>query len=1065
MTLSDVSIRRPVFITMLSVLLLVMGVMGLRGLGTDLFPDVSFPVVVVTTVYKGAGPAEIEQQVVKPIEDSVAGISGVDMIHSWSRENVSIVVVQFKLSVSLDKAVQEVRDKVALTQSLLPKEADLPKVGKVDVSAAPVLTYAASAKLSSQELRKLVEDKLEPALAQLDGVAEIRITGGDKREIRVDIDLEKAKAAGLAPLQIAQQIGMENVDIPAGQLELGPTELTVRALGQLRTVDELRDLPMTSNAMSAQVKLGEIATVTDGVADRRTLARLNGTEAIIVEIVKQPGKNTLAVSDAVKARIAEIEPTMGNGFHASALIDQSLLIKENAKEVWVALIFGGAMAILIILVFLLDLRGTLISSLALPTSVVGTFFVMYLLNYSLNQMTLLALSLAIGLLIDDAVVVREAITHRLDRGESPRRAASLGTKDVGLAVLATTMSLVSVFIPVAFMSGIVGQFFKQFGITISAAVLISLFISFTLDPMLSSRFAKTRNPHEKRTENAIARVLRLSFEATERFYERLLGWVLANKVKTSLLTLAVLVASMVGASRLGAEFVPAEDRSQFMVDLELGDGASLLETTERVKLAEGVLKAFPETTDVYSVVGNNGDVNRARLRVLLKDKQERAKGLAVIKDEARSALTRSLPGTKVALFDPPVIEGAGDFYPIMVRLTGPDVDEATRQADRVAEILRKIKGTADVRVDKNPPKPSLQARIDRDRAADVGLTAAMMGAQTRLAMSGQTVGKLREGEDETDIVVRLAEEYRQTPETIRKLNIFTPKGMRMLEEVADVDVGVNPSVIERHNRERQVAVYANLGKGAALGSIASELKAELTAKPPPPGYAVVYDGQIKTFDEQNAAFASAIGLALIFLYMVLASQFESFKHPFTIMLSVPLAVIGALLSLLLTGYNLSLGAMIGVLLLMGLVTKNAILLVDGALQNMRAGDDVDTALRKAGPRRLRPILMTSAAMAIGMVPTAIGTGMGSEFRAPMAVAVIGGVITSTFLTLLVVPVVFAFFEYLTPKSLKLKPDSEVEQVGVEDPEERVPPAGHPADGLTLPGHASPLAQPRKGAHS
>lgn len=1025
MTLSDVSIRRPVFTTMLSLLLLVMGIIGLRGLGTDLFPDVSFPVVVVTTVYKGAGPSEIETQVIKPIEDSVAGISGVDMIHSWSRENVGMVVVQFKLSVGLDKAVQEVRDKVAMVQNLLPKEADVPKVGKVDVSAAPIMTYAASAKLPSQTLRKLIEDKLEPALAQLDGVAEIRMTGGDVREIRVDIDLEKTKAAGLAPAQIAQQIGMENIDVPAGQLEMGPTELTVRVLGQIRTVEQLRELPISS-ASGTQIRLGELATVTDGVADRRTIARLNGKDAILIDIVKQPGKNTLAVSEAVRQRIAEIGPTLGNDFHASALIDQSLLIKENAKEVWIALVFGGLMAVLIILVFLLDLRGTIISSLALPTSVVGTFFVMYLLNYSLNQMTLLALSLAIGLLIDDAVVVREAITHRLDLGESPRRAASMGTKDVALAVLATTLSLVAVFVPVAFMSGIVGQFFKQFGITISAAVLISLFVSFTLDPMLSSRFAKAHQPQHLRKENLVARKLRGAFEATERFYGWLLTWVLGNKVKTFFLTLGVLVLSIAGAAQLGAEFVPVEDRSQFMVDLELSDGASLLETTTRVQAAEEALKKIEETTDIYAIVGNNGDVNRARMRVLLKDKAERSKGLGVLKDEARKALTAALPGTKVALFDPPVIEGAGDFYPIMVRLTGPDVDEAAKQAERVADILRKIGGTADVRVDKNPPKPALQAKIDRERAADVGLTAGMMGMQTRLAMSGQTVGKLREGQEETDIVVRLAEEYRATPESLRKLNIFTPKGMRMLEEVADVSIGVNPSVIERHNRERQVAVYANLGDGPALGEVASKLKAELSANPPPPGYSAIYDGQIKTFDEQNAAFISALSLALIFLYIVLASQFESFKHPLTIMVSVPLAIIGALLALVVTRMHLSLGAVIGIILLVGLVTKNAILLVDGALQNMRAGDSVDDALRKAGPRRLRPILMTSAAMAIGMVPTAIGTGMGSEFRAPMAVAVIGGVITSTFLTLLVVPVVFAFFEYLTPKSLKLKPDAEIE---------------------------------------
>ncbi|MFP2910946.1 efflux RND transporter permease subunit [Pyxidicoccus sp. 3LFB2] len=1011
MLLSDVSIRRPVFTAMLSLCLIVLGLMGLGRLGTDLYPDVSFPIVVVNTVYRGAGPGEIETQVVKPIEDAVAGISGVDKIHSFSRENLGTVVVQFKLTAPLDRAVQDVRDKVAGVANKLPQDADAPVVGRVDLAATPILTYAVSAQLPSQELRRLIDDRIKPALAQLEGAAEVRVTGGDTREIQIDIDLDKARAAGVSPLAIAQRVGAENLDLPAGRLQLGASELTVRSLGQFKNVEELRSLPVARSRTGSQVRLEEIATVRDGVAERRTLARLNGKDAVILEIVKQPGSNTLAVSEAVKRVMAEMTPAVGQGFAATLLIDQSVLIQENAHEVWVALFFGGAMAVLIILMFLLDGRGTFISSLALPTSVIGTFFAMYALDYTLNQMTLLALSLAIGLLIDDAVVVREAITHRLEQGEDPVSAASNGTKDVGLAVLATTMSLVAVFVPVAFMPGIVGQFFKQFGITISVAVLVSLFISFTLDPMLSARLAKARKPGEVHRDNAVAAALRRFLEGTERFYERILRWVLAHKWATAGLTAVVLGVSFAGASGLGMEFMSAEDRSQFLVELTLPDSASLAETEARTAQAEALLDGIPEVTDVYAIVGNNGDVNKARLRVLTVGKQERERGIPAIKEEARGRLA-PLVATRVNLMDPPMLEGLGDYFPIMVRITGPDLVRVQQEAERVAGILREIPGTADVRVESNPPKPEMQIHIDRARASDVDLNAAGLATQLRLAISGDVVAKLREGITETDIRVRLAEADRATPERVRQLEVYTPHGLRPVTDVADVQLRDGPSVIEHDNRERQIAVYAQKGPGGALGDVAKTLKERVAAQPLPPGYSITYDGEMKSMDEQNDAFGMAFLLALVFIYMVLASQFESFKHPFTIMVSLPLALVGALLGLVVTGYNLSMGAVIGIILLMGLVTKNAILLIDGALQHLREGDTVDQALLKAGPRRLRPILMTSAAMAIGMVPTAIGTGVGSEFRAPMAITVIGGVITSTFLTLLVVPVVFAAMERL-----------------------------------------------------
>ncbi|OJT25133.1 acriflavin resistance protein [Archangium sp. Cb G35] len=1010
MLLSDVSIRRPVFTAMMSLCLIVLGVMGYTRLGTDLFPDISIPVVVVNTIYKGAGPGEIETQIIKPVEDAVAGISGVDKIHSFSRENVGTVIVQFKLSANLDRSVQEVRDKVSGITNKLPQEADVPVVGRVDISAVPVLTYAASAEVDSRAVRKIIEDKLKPALAQMEGVADVRINGGDVREIQVDVDLDKARAVGVSVMDIGQRIGQENLDLPAGRLQLGPTELTVRSLGQFKSVDELRQLPVAQSRTGTQVRLEEIATITDGAAERRTTARLNSNDAVILEVIKQPGSNTVAVSDAVKKAMDTVVPTLGHGFQTRLLIDQSVDIRENAHEVWVALLFGGAMAVLIILMFLLDPRGTFISSLALPTSVIGTFFVMYVLGYSLNQMTLLALSLAIGLLIDDAVVVREAITHRLENGEDPVSAASNGTKDVGLAVLATTFALVAVFVPVAFMPGMVGQFLQQFGITISVAVLISLFISFTLDPMLSARLAKQRQAGEHHQENAVASSIRRFLDGSERVYSNILRWVLDHKWLTTGITVLVMVVSFGAASRLGMEFISAEDRSQFIVQLILPDASSLDQTATRVAQAEKVLKGMPEVTDIYAIVGDNGDVNKARLRVIVTNKQSRQRGIQEIKEEARALLTPALPATRINLQDLPIIDGlGGDFYPIMIRVTGPDLAKIHEESERIAQILRDIPGTADVRVDYNPPKPELAIEVDRARAKDLGVSAAAIALQMRMAIGGDVAAKLREGVDETDIRVRLSERDRATPERVRQIMIATPKGLVPVTDVAKVELRDGPSVIEHENRQRQLAIYSQLN-GAALGDVAAKLKEKIAEKPLAPGYSLIYDGQIKMMSEQNDAFATAFLLAFVFIYMVLASQFESFKHPFTIMVSLPLALVGALLGLVFGGYHVSMGAMIGIILLMGLVTKNAILLVDGALQYLREGATVDEALMKAGPRRLRPILMTSAAMAIGMVPTAIGEGVGSEFRAPMAIAVIGGVITSTFLTLLVVPVVFAAME-------------------------------------------------------
>jgi multidrug efflux pump subunit AcrB len=555
-----------------------------------------------------------------------------------------------------------------------------------------------------------------------------------------------------------------------------------------------------------------------------------------------------------------------------------------------------------------------------------------------------------------------------------------------------------------------------------------MFISFTLDPMLSARLSKQRKKGELHQENAAARVLRRAFEGAERGYARLLKWTLGHRWATAGITLAIIGGSLAAASTLGTDFMVPPDRSTFIVQLKLPVGASISESTERARRAEAMLQSIPDITDVYALVGADpngfgGAANTVRMRVLTHKPEHRKQTLEQMKQSAREQLA-SLPATEVAIIDPPTIEGLGDFFPMQIYVMGPEFDGITAEANRLEALLRGLEDAkgrrlvGDLRVVANPAKPELAVSIDRARAADTGLTSGALGMQLRLAMNGATAGKLRQGTTETDIVVRLQEKDRLDPETLRDTEVFTPQGPRTVSDVADLSFRQGPSVIEHFNRERRVMVIASPAAHQSLGEVVTRLHQAIEASPPPVGYSYFFDGQMKLLDEQNDAFALVFVLAFAFVYMVLASQFESFKHPFTILVSVPLALVGAMLALFLTGWSLTLGAMIGLILLMGLVTKNAILLVDQTLQNLRAGDDLDLALLKAGPRRLRPILMTSAAMAIGMVPTAVGRGQGFEFRAPMAIGVIGGVITSTFLTLFVVPLVFAAFEKLTPRGLR-----------------------------------------------
>ncbi len=1008
MSLSDIAIRRPVFTGMMSVTLVVLGLLGYGRLGTDLYPDVSFPFVTITTLYPGAAPEDIEESVTRPIEDAVSSIAGVNRVFSWSREDVSVVFVEFKLSVPLGEAVQNARDKVGVAQGQLPQGAQPPVIAQYDIAAQPVLVFSAATGADPVALRELLDDRVRPSLEQVEGVAAVRIVGGGQPEISVELFPDRLMAAGLTPDAVFQRIRGEHLDLPGGRYAAGGSEVGIRVLGEFKDVDALRAMPVAAGPDGSLVRLGDVALVRKGAKEPRTLVRTNGLEAVAIEVVKQAGANSAAVANGVKELLPDLERQ--HGFRADVLIDQSTLIEANAHEVWIAIWFGGAMAILIILLFLLDLRGTFISALALPTSVVGTLFAMYAMGFSLNQLTLLGLSLAIGLLIDDAVVVRESITRRLERGEPPDRAAAEGTREIALAVMATTFTLVAVFVPVAFMKGIVGQFFRQFGLTITVAVLISLFIAFTLDPMLSARLSKARRPGEPHRESAVAAAIRAFFDRVDALYARSLDWVLRHRLLTAAAATLAFALSLGLGGLLGREFMPREDRSQLIVNLEYPPGTSLGTASRRSAGLENAVRAIPGVVAVYSTVGHMEDPRQLRWRVNLVDKRERSEGAEAFKEKIRRILATDRTLASSALSDPPPIEGLGDFPPILMHILGRDYVQLRQEAAFMVETMKKIPELSDIQLKDSPGKPELHVEVDRDEAARLGLPAGGVGLQVRLATQGEVAGKIRQGRRESEIRVRLAADERGSADALERMWIYTPRGPVALAQLASLSRSESPAMIEHESRERKLSVWAQIAPGGDMGSAVDELRRRLADHRLPSGYSYLWDGMQKESAETGRDMGLALLIAVVFIYIVLASQFESLVHPFTIMISLPLAVVGAFLGLFVTGSALDMGSQIGLILLMGLVTKNAILLVDGAIQHVKEGDAIEEAIRKAGPRRLRPILMTSGAMILGMLPTALGRGMGSEFRAPMAIAVIGGVITSTMLTLWVVPVVFIWVE-------------------------------------------------------
>ncbi|HBC74702.1 MAG: hypothetical protein A2008_06555 [Candidatus Wallbacteria bacterium GWC2_49_35] len=1011
MYLAEVSVSRPVFTTMVISALVVFGLICYTMIGVDLFPNVDFPFVTVTTILKGGSPETMELKVTDKIEEAVNTISGIKELRSVSLENISQVIIQFELEKNVDIVAQEVRDKVARVKGDLPLEAETPIVEKLDVGAKPIMAMVLSSDKDIKETTRYAKDVVKESLQKINGVGSVKIIGGLERQIRIWLHNEKMVRHDITVSEAARALQTENIEIPGGNLETGPRDIVVKVKGEVERVEDFKKVNVAIKN-GYVVKLGDIATIEDGVEDQKNFARLNGSRAVAIQVSKQSGTNTVKVADAVKKAVDQLKSNLPAGMKMIIVSDQSKFIKISIEEVFFHLLFGGGLAIFIVFVFLRNIKTTLISAMAIPTSVISTFAFMKYMNFTFNNLTMLALSISIGMLIDDAIVVLENIyRHQAEEEKDMREAALHGTAEIGLAVLATTFSIVAVFVPVAFMKGMIGKFFFEFGMTVTFAVLISLFISFTLTPMLCSRFMRVHKEH-----GFIFNFLEKIYNLIDNAYIWILRKSLNMRLVVIILSALLLYSSLILAKNIKSEFKPAEDKDQFGVNIEMPTGSSIDFTQNAVKQIEEMLLSDKKyIKNVFTTIGADAQekANAASIFVELIPKVERLqKNQTAFMKEYREKL-KNFKGGIVSVEEVSDISiGGGRQSPFQLVLQGPDLEKLDGYFDKIIGQMKKQKGFVDIDTTYKTGKPELSVYIDRDRASQLFVPIASIASAVRTLVAGEKISKFKDGGNQYDVNLRLALNERNDLGSINNFYVRSLTGQAIdFRNLVTSKESFGPTQIDRLNRQRQITLYANL-ENIPLGDAISSVRKIAEDLKMPPEYTFRFAGFADIMKESFENIFFAMFLAVIIVYMILASQFESFVHPFTIMLSLPLSIVGALGGLLIAGEYLSIFSLIGIIMLMGLVTKNAILLIDYVITLRDRGASRFDALIKAGPTRLRPILMTTLAMIFGMLPIALANGPGSETRSPMAVCVIGGLITSTLLTLVVVPVVYTLLDDL-----------------------------------------------------
>jgi len=1033
---------------MMMLLLVVLGLFSMKGLQVDQFPNIDIPVVVISTEYPGASPEVVESEVSKKIEEGVNAIAGISTVTSRSYENLSVVVLEFQLTVDGRQAAIDVREKVAAIKPNLRTEVKEPRVQRFDPSSKAVWSVAVlpqkpagvktttSKTLTAVELTNWADQVFKKRLENVRGVGAVSIVGGTKREINLYLNAQAMESFGITADQVVSAVKGENQDLPVGAIRNLAQERTVQIDARMKTPDDFNNI-IIARKNGASIRLSQVARVSDGAPELESVALYNGERTLLLSVQKSQDENTIAVVDGLNQTLkdmqAQLKAAGNDSIRLEAVNDTSRPIRVGVDNVRQTLIEGALLTILIVFLFLNSWRSTVITGLTLPISLIATFLFMNMFGFTINMITLMALSLCVGLLIDDAIVVRENIVRHVQMGKSPYDASMEGTKEIGLAVLATTLSIVAVFLPVGFMGGIIGKFFHQFGITIVAAVMVSMFVSFTLDPMLSSiwhdpaidQHGKPKIPPATRMEKlydaTIGRVTGFFDRGTtwlEGQYQQALRWSLAHKAVTAWAAAGVFVLSIMMVPLLGTEFVPKADFSETSINFYTPVGSSLENTEAKAKQVEGIVREFPEVRYTLSTVnaGTASGKIYAAIYVRLVDRKNRSLSVDQMSALLRDRLSRvaGITVTHVGLLD-----AVGGNKQVEFSLTGTDQRELERLAKVVMDKVRNVKGLVDLDSSMKADKPTIDVEIKREQALDAGLSTAQIGAQLRTLIAGQTVGNWRAQNDQTyDVNVRLAPDNRRTPADLERLpftvgaNSDGTSRVVRLNQVATVVESTGANQINRRDLQREVAINANV-YGTAAGEVSAGIKAELESINFPPGYGYQFSGSTKNMTESFGYAISALLMAIIFIYMVLASQFKSFIQPIALMSSLPLTLIGVVIALMAFRSTLSMFSIIGVIMLMGLVTKNAILLVDFAIRSREEGMERSAALLHAAQVRLRPILMTTLAMIFGMIPLAFALSEGSEQRAPMGQAVIGGVITSSILTLVVVPVIYCYLDDLT----------------------------------------------------
>lgn len=1019
MNISKMSVKRPVTTLMFMLIAILIGFVSLGLLPIDLYPKMDIPVAIVSVSYSGVGPEEIETLVTKPLEKSVATVSNLKKVTSFSREGTSIIVVEFEYGTDMDFATLQMREKVDLVKGALPDDASSPMVLKIDPNAQAIINLGVSSDMDLAKLQSLVEDDLQSRFERIEGVASVDISGGDKNEVSIKVDQEKLSGYNLSLNQIKNTLRSENLNLPGGNVNKGDKEILVRTVGEFKNIDEIKNIPISLRT-GQTIKLSDIAKVELGYQDKDTLSRVNGKNSIGVSITKQSSANTVKVAekilkevDNISAEYSQIDIIVGT--------DQSEFINKSISNVTSNAIIGGLLSVIILFLFLRNIRSTFIVGIAIPISIIATFALMYFGGLTINLISLGGLALGIGMLVDNSIVVLENIYRHREEGKSSFEAAIIGAKEVTMAVFASTMTTIAVFLPIVFVKGFTAIIFKQLSFTVVFSLIASLIIAITVVPMLSSKILKVGEPKKKEFKfiEKILDVFTKTIEKLSSAYGKLLDYVLHHRKTTVFVAILIFVSSIALVGAVGGEFFPAEDEGSFTVTIETPFGTTLEESDRITKDVEKIVNDIPEKDKVFSTVGGSSGFstsasNSSSVNVVLVKQKERKRDTAQVVNEVRKKV-ESIPGAKITISESSSMGGGGSSAAIAIQIKGDDLETLKTIGSDFEKILKQIPGTAEVTSDTEEGNPEARINLNRDVASFYGITANDVANTIKSSIDGSKATTFKVDGDEIDVNVSLGDSVKNSIEDVKQIQITSQTGKTVpLGQIADIEYGNAPTQIARIDQTRTVTVSSQLD-GRDLKSVTDDIKKELENYNLPSGYTYTFTGQQQDMAEAFSSLALALLLSIVIVYMVLASQFESLIHPFTVMLSVPFALSGGFIGLFITGRSLSVPALIGVIMLSGIVVNNAIVLVDYINQLRESGMDRKEAIIKAGFTRFRPILMTTLTTVLGLIPLALGIGEGASTQAPMATVVIGGLTLSTVLTLAFIPVVYSIFDDLVMK--------------------------------------------------